>query len=209
MKGFSKFWKVSVIVLFVVIGVGLFQKAGAQSKRVLQLSGIILGEDSTSGLPGVHIYVPKRQDGVTSNYLGFFSLPVLIGDSIVFSAVGYTKQHFIVPDSLNKQATLIVEMVSDTTYLKNVTIMPFPTEEVFKDAVLALNLPPDDEIDSDNLNRELLTLMMRSAPMSPEVNYRFYMDEMINTQTYRYSQRPNPFLNPFNWAKFIRSLKER
>ena len=56
-------------------------------KRVIQLSGIILSEDSVSGLPGVHIYVPKAGRGTTSNRTGYFSMPVLEGDSVVISSV--------------------------------------------------------------------------------------------------------------------------
>ena len=177
--------------------------------KVLQLSGIVLGEDSISGLPGVHIYVPRRMDGTTSNYLGFFSLPVAVGDSIVFSSVGYKQQHYIVPDFKGKQVTLVVEMVTDTTMLDNVIVMPFPTEELFKEAILALQLPPEDKVDEEYLNQELLTLMMRSAPMDARANYHYYMDQMIYNQTYRYGIRPNPFLNPFNWAKFIKSLRDQ
>ncbi len=199
---------ITTIIFFFLLLTGISNQVNAQQKKVVQLSGIILGTDSTSGLPGVHVYVPKRQDGTTSNYLGFFSLPVLVGDSVVFSAIGYKRQSYIVPD-MNKQVTVVVEMVTDTTYLETITIMPFPTEEIFKEAVLALNLPADEEVDEDMLNQELLTLMMRSAPIDAQTNYKYYMDQVIYQQQYRYGPRPNPFLNPFNWAKFIRSLKKK
>ena len=196
---------ISGLMLMAVI-----QPLQAQNKKVLQFSGIILGEDSISGLPGVHIFVPKRQDGTTSNYMGFFSLPVLVGDSIIFSSVGYKQFHYIIPDTDEKQMSRVVEMVTDTTFLEDrVVVWPFPTEEVFKEAVLALNIPEDQSISETHLNQDLLTLMMRSAPMTAEANYRFYMDDMIYQNQYRYSMRPNPFLNPFNWAKFIKSLKEK
>ncbi|MDH5381071.1 MAG: carboxypeptidase-like regulatory domain-containing protein [Cyclobacteriaceae bacterium] len=195
-----------LLIVFMTISAG---ETFAQKQKVLQLSGIILGEDSISGLPGVHIYVPKRQDGTTSNYLGFFSLPVIVGDSLVFSAVGYQHQSYVVPDFEGKQVTLIVEMMTDTTYLENVTIMPFPTEELFKEAILALRLPEEENVSQDHLNDQILALMMRSMPMDANANYRYYMDQVVYNQTYRYGIRPNPFLNPFNWAKFIKSLKNR
>ena len=68
-----------------------------QKKRVIQLSGVVLEEDSVSGVPvpGVHIYVPKAGRGTTTNGMGFFSMPVLEGDEIIISAVGYrsSKRH--------------------------------------------------------------------------------------------------------------------
>ena len=62
------------------------------------------------------------------------------GDSVVISAVGFVRQHYIVPPHPSDFLTLIIEMVEDVTFLNTVTIYPFPTEEVFKQAVLALNI---------------------------------------------------------------------
>jgi hypothetical protein len=179
----------------------------AQSKkRIIQLSGII--SDSTQVLPGVHVYVPKAGRGTSTNPAGFFSMPVLEGDSIVISSIGYKRQHYIIPRNANDFLTIIVEMVSDVTYLKEVQIMPFPTEEVFKEAVLALNVPMDERgYDQRNLNAELLALMMRTTPMDGAGNYKYYMDQWSTSAQDKFQPRTNPFLNPFNWARFVRDLK--
>jgi hypothetical protein len=177
-------------------------------KRVIQLSGIILAEDSISGIPGVHIYVPKAGRGTTSLRNGYFSMAVLVGDSVVISSIGYGRQHWIIPERAPEFYTVIVEMVPDITYLKEVTIMPFPTEEVFKQAVLALNVPLDNGIDQKNINAELLALMMQTTPMDGNANYRYYMDQYPNTIRDQFQPRTNPFLNPFNWARFFRDLKQ-
>ncbi len=176
-------------------------------KRIIQLSGIILGEDSVSGLPGVHIYVPKAGRGTTSNNTGFFSMPVVVGDSVVVSSVGYTRWHMIVPDYPQEFMTIVVEMTSDNTELGPVTILQFPTEEVFKQAILALNVPMDNGLDKRNLNAELMALMLRTTPMDGNLNYRYYMDQYNQSITDKSQVRTNPFLNPFNWARFFRDLK--
>ncbi len=197
-------------IIFVLVAVVAIQNVGrAQAyKRVIQLSGIILAEDSVSGLPGVHIYVPKAGYGTTSQRNGFFSMPVLVGDSVVISSVGYARQHWIIPKNAPEFYTVIVEMVPDITYLKEVTIMPFPTEEVFKQAVLALNIPMDNGVDKKNLNAELLALMVQTAPMDGAANYKYYMDQYPNSIRDQFQPRTNPFLNPFNWARFFRDLKQ-
>lgn len=183
--------------------------AQSNKKRIIQLSGIILGEDSVSGLPGVHVWVPKAGRGTTSNPMGFFSMPVIEGDSVVISSIGYIRQHYIVPSNLGDGfLTIVVELSTDNTYLREVTILPFPTEEVFKQAVLALNVPMDDRIDRRNLNAELMALMMRTTPMDGNMNYRYYMDQYNNSLGDRNMGRVNPFLNPFNWARFFRDLKQ-
>jgi len=199
-----------ILSLFLVLAFFGIQEAAAQNqKRIIQLSGIILGPDSISVVPGAHIYVPKAGRGTTSNRTGFFSLPVLVGDSVVVSFVGYERQHYIVPKNANEFQTVIVEMIEDATFLKEITVMPFPTEEVFKEAVLAMNMPMDDNgIDKRNLNSELMTLMLRTTPMDGAANYRYYMDQYPGSINDRFSVRTNPFLNVFNWVNFIRQLKK-
>jgi hypothetical protein len=181
----------------------------AQSrKRVIQLSGIVMGSDSASFVPGVHVYVPKAGRGTTTNEVGFFSMPVLVGDSIVISSVGYHRQHYIVPPTASEYQTIIITMVEDVTFLKEVEIVPFPTEEVFKEAVLALNVPTE-AIDEKNLNAELLALMLKTTPPDGPQNARYSLDQWANAQNSKYQPVTNPLLNPFNWAKFFNSLKKK
>ncbi len=51
-----------------------------------------------AGYSGVHVYVPKAGRGTSTNPVGFFSMPVLVGDSVVVSAVGYVRKSFLVPN---------------------------------------------------------------------------------------------------------------
>lgn len=177
--------------------------------RLIQLSGIVLGEDSVSGLPGVHVYVPKAGRGTTTNHVGFFSLAVKIGDSLVISSVGYERQHFIVPGNAPEFLTIIVQLVQDATFLREIVVMDFPTEEVFKQAVLALNVPMDQtNIDSKNLNQELLALMLKTTPMDGYQNQRYALNQWANSTNDKFQPVTNPFLNPFNWVKFFNSLKK-
>lgn len=194
-----------------LLAVGLLCSGTAEAqtqKRVIQLSGIILGSDSGSFIPGVHVYVPKAGRGTTTNNVGFFSMPVLVGDSIVISSVGYHRQHYIVPPSSNEYQTIIVTMVEDITFLKEIEIVPFPTEEVFKEAVLALNVPTE-QIDEKNMNAELLALMLRTTPPDGPQNQRYSLDQWANSQNNKYQPVTNPLLNPFNWVKFFNSLKKK
>lgn len=205
MKRFEKNWLGLMFILMLVLCGA--QQATAQ-KRVIQLSGVVLGADSTSGLPGAHIYVPKAGRGTTTNGVGFFSMPVLVGDSVVVSSVGYHRQFFIVPDNAPEYQTVVIPLVQDATYLTEVVIMDFPTEEVFKEAILALNVPMDNGIDQKNLSAELLALMLKTTPMDGYQNQRYYLSQWANSATDKYQPVTNPFLNPFNWVKFFNSLKK-
>jgi hypothetical protein len=200
------------ITASLLITLGTLAPASAQQKkRVIQLSGVVLEEDSVSGspLPGVHIYVPKAGRGTTTNGMGFFSMPVLEGDELIISAIGYDRQKFTVPANSPEYQTIVVTMVQDTTFLQEVTIVPFPTEEVFKQAVLAMNMPLDDRsIDKRNFNEELLALMLKTTPMDGYQNQRYYLDQWAGSANSRFQPVTNPFLNVFNWAKFFSGLKQ-
>ena len=136
-------------------------------------------------------------------------MPVLVGDSVVISSVGYQRTFIIIPDYPEEYMTVVIEMVTDNTFLKEVTILPFPTEEVFKQAVLALNVPMDENgIDKKALNAQLFALMAQNTPMDGSLNYRYYMEQYNQSITDRSQGRTNPYLNPFNWARFFRDLKQ-
>jgi hypothetical protein len=197
-----------ITVLALILWAANTNKAEAQQqKRVIQLSGIVM--DTVAGpLPGVHVYIPKAGRGVTTNAVGFFSLVVVPGDSIVISSVGYRRRHHVVQPSDKEYMTIIVPMVEDVTYLKEIVIVPYPTEEVFKEAVLALNLPTDKVIDDKNMNEELLALMLKTTPMDGTMNQRYALNQWASTQNDRFQPVTNPFLNPFNWVKFFNGLKK-
>ncbi len=202
--------EVSFIIIVVVGFFSATHSFGQSQRRIIQLSGIILSEDSVSGLPGAHIYVPKAGRGTSSNSVGFFTMPVLVGDSVVITSIGYERRHYIVPGSASEYLTIIVEMVQDVTFLKEVEIMPFPTEEIFKQAVLALNIPLNENgVDKRNLNAQLLALMLQSTPMDGAANYRYYMDQYPSSINNKFQPITNPFLNVVNWAKFFKSMKEK
>jgi hypothetical protein len=202
--------KSHILCLFVLFLIATQCAHAQKERRIIQLSGVVLGSDSLNAmLPGVHIYVPKAGRGAITNELGFFSMPVLVGDSIVISYVGYDREFYIVPEHPSEYLTIIIQLTPDATFLDNVEIMPFPTEEVFKEAVLALNIPTDDQsIDRRNLNQELLALMMKTTPMDGPQNQRYYLGQMAAAQGSQYAPITNPLFNPFNWAKFFRSLKQ-
>jgi hypothetical protein len=204
-----KIFKHPFVLIAFLLAAGLLvvhESTAQQQKRVIQLSGVVM--DTVEGpLPGVHVYVPKAGRGVTTNSVGFFSMPVLVGDSIVISSVGYQRQHYIVPNASTEYLTIVVPMVQDVTYLREVEILPYPTEEVFKEAVLALNLP-SNPIDDKNLNAELLALILKTTPMSGPQNQQYYLNQWAASQNDRYMPATNPFLNPFNWVKFFNGLKK-
>ncbi|WP_394370970.1 carboxypeptidase-like regulatory domain-containing protein [Echinicola marina] len=179
----------------------------SQDKKIIQLSGIILNEDSTTAISGVNVYVPNKGRGTSSNNFGYFSMPVATGDSIVFSFVGLKNQSFKVPDTVeDDKISLILTMVQDEIALGEVEVMPYPTEEEFKQAILAMTV---DEIplDKGNLSPQMLLRWAEQMPSSPNENFRSFQSGQMQQIQDRYGPRSFPLLNPFAWANFIKSIK--
>ncbi|MEQ8552994.1 MAG: carboxypeptidase-like regulatory domain-containing protein [Cyclobacteriaceae bacterium] len=200
--------KILLYSALIVFSLGL--AAQDQEKKVIQFTGVIFGADSVSIIPGVHVYVPKVGRGTTTNPYGFFSMPVLEGDSIVFSAVGFQRESFVVPKHEKDQSLkVIVTMKEDIAFLEEVEVFPYPSEAMFKEAVLAVQLPNQEEI--NNIEAWLAKQYMREAyknlPASPGANHRYFMDQQAQSIQNRYMRPQNNLLNPFAWAQFINSLK--
>ena len=177
-------------------------------RKVIQLSGIILNADSTDAIPGVNIYVPTKGRGTSSNSFGYFSMPVAAGDSVVFSYIGLERQSFKVPEDTERdQISLILTMMEDAYTLTEVEVMPYPTEEEFKNAVLAMNVEETPQLNQGNLSPQLLLRWAEQMPASGNENFRGFQNQQLMQIQDRYGPRSFPLLNPFAWAKFIQSIK--
>lgn len=179
-----------------------------QERKVIQLSGIILNADSTDAVPGVNIYVPKKGRGTSSGRFGYFSMPVLEGDSVVFTFIGLKKQSFKVPDKVeNDRISLILTMQIDEIALAEIEVMPYPTEEEFKKAVIAMNVVDPMSISRSNMSPEMLLRWAESMPASGGENFRYFQQGQMLQNQDLYGPRPLRILDPFAWSQFIRSIK--
>lgn len=210
--GFVRYIKVvSSISFFFSLLATTAAYAQEKEPHVIQFSGVVTTMDTTSGIMGAHVYVPKAGRGTTTNYYGYFSFPILVGDSVVISAVGFEKVHFIVPELDRDSYSVIITMREDTTYLPELEITPFPTEEMFKEAVLAYRLPNQGDLNNmdSNLNPAILTEMAKNMPMDGSMNHRYFTQQQAIYLHDAYGPRYNPLLNPFAWADFIKSIRKK
>ncbi|MEQ6167237.1 MULTISPECIES: carboxypeptidase-like regulatory domain-containing protein [unclassified Ekhidna] len=186
--------------------------AQEQNKKVIQFTGVVFGSDSTSVVPGTHVYIPKSGRGTTTNPYGFFSLPVLEGDSVIFSAVGFKRAYFIIPKH-DKESSLrvIIALQDDIKFLEEVEIRPYPTESMFKEALITMELPDQKEYANiyQWLNAQYMSEAYLDIPASPNANHQYYMQMQRQAYINRYSPPQNQLLNPFAWANFINSLKRK
>ncbi len=179
-------------------------------KDVIQFTGVIFDMDSSSVVPGTHVYIPKSGRGTTTNPYGFFSMPVLEGDSVIFSAVGFKRTYYVVPEHKKESSLrIIVTLEEDIAFLEEVEITQYPTESMFKEAIITMELPHQREYANiyQWLNSEYMREAYFNLPASPNANAQYMINLQRQAYTNRYSPPGIPLLNPFAWNQFIRSLK--
>ena len=179
--------------------------AQGQARRVVQLSGFVATGDSLYGVAGVGVYAPNSTRGTQTNEYGFFSLPVLAGDSVLFSAIGYKKQYLKIPNSYSSQSySIIMQLQEDPTELPMVDVFPWATERDFRIAVQNVKLPDEGRaIAMRNLDPERLEELFRTTPMDGAGNFRHGMEQQRQLQQNRYMY---PTISPFAIPALIKSI---
>jgi hypothetical protein len=179
-------------------------------KNLVQFSGAVVTGDSLHPVAFTHIIDHNTNYGTISDYYGYFSFVARKGDTISFSAMGFKKGIFVIPDTIkNNRYTLFQVMATDTIYLNETVIYPWPTKEQFKEAFLNLDIPDDDlEIARKNLERYELYIRAEAMPMDGSMNYRNYIDQTVSKLYYAGQAQPISLLNPFAWAQFIKAWQD-
>jgi len=183
-------------------------------QKAIIFSGMVVGGRASEPLPGAAIYIPKAGRATLARSDGSFTIAVFPGDSIVYSYLGYKKQYHIIPKRYNSDTySAIVALQEDVKLLTEVKIYPYSTEEEFKKAFLALQLP--DQADRDALakstNPDYINRMAAQVPNNAQTNYRYTMNEQLfgrGSAAGKNFATTFPFLNPFAWANFIKSVKK-
>lgn len=176
---------------------------------LVEVSGVTLTADSSLVIPNVNIMIKGKDRGTMSNDAGVFSIVVIKGDVLVFSAVGFKTRTVPVPANLNGNHYGIAELMDqDTTYLPVTVVKPYPTKDEFKNAFLHWNIP-DNQYDIARANTELskLRALLRSTPSDGSEGVNQTFNQQVQQAQSRGGFPQMNIFNPFAWAKFIKALK--
>ena len=182
----------------------------SQDRDLIQFSGVVVEVDSLRPIPFTKIMIKSSNRGTMADFYGYFSFVAQKNDTLVFSATGYKRSQFVIPDTLTgNKYSLIQVMRFDTILLKETVIFPWPTREQFKEVFLNMKVPDDDlERARKNLNREEMKDQLESMAMDGSMNYKAHMQQ-YQSRLYWAGQYPaNNLLNPFAWAQFVKMWRE-
>lgn len=203
-------------ILKIVLALSVLLFVGKQSvaqnpldKDLIQFSGVVVTADSLIPLPFTNIIIKNSHRGTISDYYGYFSFVAEKNDTIEFSSIGFKNVEYVIPDSLtSNRYSLIQVMDTDTIFLREAVIYPWPTKEQFRAAFMALELPEDPaDIARKNLDRAEMKERAEALTMDGSMNFRHAMQQH-RAQLYHAGQLPpNNLLNPLAWVKFIKAWK--
>lgn len=194
------------ILLLLLLSGDLIGQTTPPTPSLVQFSGVVV-TDSLMPVPFTHILVKHSYRGTMSDVYGYFSFVGQEGDTILFSAVGFQRSQFVIPDSLSDNKYSMIHVLNqDTVTLKEYTVYPWPSKEQFREAFLALRLPADDhQLAMRNLSPAEMIQRMENLP--PDA-YQSFQYAMANDHTKLYYAGGTPVINLFNpiaWAQFVQA----
>ncbi|MDQ3049495.1 MAG: carboxypeptidase-like regulatory domain-containing protein [Bacteroidota bacterium] len=194
-----------LIFTFLILSCTLIVNGQTNYEGLVQFSGVVVTGDSLRPIPFVSIIIKNSYRGTISDYNGFFSFVAQLNDTIEFSALGYKKSNYVIPDTLITDRYSLIKMLSrDTVLLQETVIYPWPTKDQFKYAFLNLKVPDNDlERAKRNLALSEMRDMMVNMPMDGQMNYKALMLERQNKIYTSGQYQSISLLNPIAWAKFI------
>ncbi|MEX1132619.1 MAG: carboxypeptidase-like regulatory domain-containing protein [Flavobacteriales bacterium] len=196
----------SILVSLVMLLALAMNGQDNEQPTLLQFSGVVV-TDSLSPVPFTNIMIKNTYRGTMSDVFGYFSFVAQEGDTILFSAVGFMRDQYIVPtDMPENKYSMIHVMRRDTVRLKEMSVYPWPSREQFTEAFLNLKLPEDDfQLAMRNMSPAEMVQRMESMP--PDA-YQSFQYQMALDQTRLYYAGGTPPVNLFNpiaWAQFVQA----
>lgn len=196
-------------IFFLLIGFAGF--AQTPDKNLVQFSGIIINTDSNTVVPYVNITNRTVRNQIyAANYKGYFSFVAHEGDTLTFTAVGYSREAIVIPRGvMEKKFTVMVRMKQEVLNLPTVRVFPWASLDDFKREFLTMKFADDDlAIAKKNVSRESLAALASELPRDGQemqsFNFQNNHTRLINRNM---NQRmANPLLSPFAWGALIQQI---
>lgn len=179
------FLKTMRIVLYLLLAVAvatptlsLAQRTKTEPETVYQLSGLVLNREDNIPLSYTRISTVRKRRIVVADENGYFSIPVVAGDTLVFTRVGFAAEHLSIaeylaqykPDSGNVYIYAIQYMMPEDYVLDTVYVRPYNTPTELKTAIL--NMPTQTRLHIETINHRVdaatMAYFMNNLPTDDE-----------------------------------------
>lgn len=129
--------------------------AFAQQRTV---TGTVTSLEDEEGIPGVNVLVKGTQRGTVTNVMGEYSIDVAEGETIVFSAVGYTSEEI----EVGNRSVIDLAMAADIQQLSEIVVIGYGEREK-KDLTGAISTVESKELNQTNAIAPELAMQGRMA----------------------------------------------
>lgn len=199
----------SLLLCTLLLTGALSAQSGGPERHLVQFSGVVVTGDSLQPVPFTSILTKGSYRGTMSDVYGYFSFVAQTGDTIMYAAVGFKTDHYLIPDTIaGNKYSMIHVMYPDTILLPTLTVTPWPTKEQFAQAFLNLRLSDDDyQVALKHLSPIEMMQRMENMPPDPGLSQQFSA-MADNTRLYQQGMAPSTNLfNPVAWAQFVQAWK--
>lgn len=179
-------------------------------KRLVQLTGIVLGSDSLNNLPYTTVYDKSTLRGTITDYHGYFALVARPGDTLIFRQLGYKPATYIVPMDIPMFGNALIQLMDiDTLFTKPVNVYPWPSREEFASAFVNLQLDYEDEIRRAQRQLSGTSLNQIAMRVQSDAGLAYSaLEQQRLSQLYTRGQMPiNNLFNPVAWMQFVDAWK--
>jgi hypothetical protein len=126
--------------LLLLLTLGVF----AQSRHILQVSGVVVATDSLIPVPYATVYRSSDNRGTFSDHTGYFTLPAQAGDTLNFLFIGLKRSSYVIPsDTTQTHISIVQWMEQQEVMLPAVSILPYPAPGRLRAEIMSLDFPGD------------------------------------------------------------------
>jgi hypothetical protein len=203
--------RLKLIVIFCLLStLQLFSQDN--KSQVIQFSGVVVTMDEFGEmvpLPYTTISIQGTNRGTYAETDGFFSVVAEVGDTIVFSRIGFETIKHSVPDTLEDNFYSWYQiMTKDNVLLPEAVIYPWPSKEHYKIEFLALDVSNElRQRAKENLAKEILEQMTMAVPADGGEAYSLAMKQQVQEFKYSGQYKPQNIFNIASWAQFVKAWK--
>ncbi len=195
------------------------QGAATPQPYVYQLSGLVLNKTSNEPVPFARLRINSSRRRTTCNEEGFFSIPVVRGDTLYFNSIGYTESALVVDaflasyggDQTISYLYALQYMNEAAVILPGVKILPYNTPEELRMAMLNMPLLTNDPsaIARGNVNPQTMNYFVNNLPIDEQERLAANQQRYVYFYKQQNTMQTMPLFDPIAVGKLVKNIRER